>query len=165
MSLDIEKRQSIALLRACISFLGEKDQCNWWPSSFLSKSGEIFLTPVFPKTNVMARITGASIAAQVVHDEHIGIGDVFHLFRLPENIEHDISQALAIESSILDNISSKDTAHTTLQMLTNGDTTQGIGPLLLNQNKINETVINQMASAYLAGFNNNQTVYPYYKGN
>jgi hypothetical protein len=153
----------LAKLRTYVAFLGEKDQQNWWPSSFLSRSGAAFLNPVFPKTSLLARVTGASNAAQVAHDEHIGVGDVFHLFRLPENMEHDIFQVLTNELSILE-IGSEDDAYTSLQGLTNGDTTQGIGPLLLNQSEIDQATISHMAAAYLAGFKNNQTVYPYYKG-
>lgn len=154
----------IAKLRTYVAFLGEKDQQNWWPSSFLSSSGATFLNPVFPKTSLLARVTGASAAAQVVHDKLIGIGNVFHLFRLPENIEHNILQVLTTELSILDNISSKDEALASLQTLANGDTTQGIGALLLNQSEIDQVAINHMAAAYLAGFKNNQKVYPFYKG-
>ena len=98
--------QHFLALRVCVAFLGEKEQTNWWSSSFLSKSGETFLSPAFPKTAALARVNGASAAAQIVHDEHIGIGDVYHLFRLPENIEHDISQLLAKDGSVLEFITS-----------------------------------------------------------
>jgi len=94
--------QQIAMLRICVAFLGEKDQRDWWKSSFLSRSGEAFIAPIFPKTSILARINGASAAAQFVHDEHIGIGDVFHLFRLPENVEQDINQLLKRELSQVD---------------------------------------------------------------
>jgi hypothetical protein len=162
MSLDL----AIIIAKLCtyVAFLGEKDQKNWWSSSFLSSSGATFLNPVFQKTSLLARVTGASAAAQVVHDKHIGIGNVFHLFRLPESIEHDVFQVLTTELSIQDNISSEDDACASLQTLANGDTTQGIGPLLLNHSKIDQASISQMAAAYLAGFKNNKPVYPFYKG-
>ena len=47
-------------LRTCVAFLGEKNQKNWWHSSFLSRSGEAFLKPVFPKTHLLTRVNGAS---------------------------------------------------------------------------------------------------------
>lgn len=99
----------IAKLRTCVAFLGEKEQNNWWPCSFLSSSGAAFLTPVFPKTSLLARVNGASTAAQVIHDEYIGVGNVYHLFRLPENIEREIAQILTKEQSFSDCISSVDT--------------------------------------------------------
>jgi len=154
----------LAKLRTCVAFLGEKEQQNWWPSSFLSRSGEAFLAPIFPKTNQLARVNGASVAAQVVHDEHIGVGDVFHLFRLPENIEHDITQLLIAESSIAESFKSDDGAYLCLEELAAGEATEGIGPLLLDQSEIGQVALSHMAAAYLAGFKNNHTVYPYYRG-
>ena len=154
---------NLAKLRTCVAYLGEKDQQNWWPSSFLSRSGEAFLSPVFPKTGALARVNGACGAAQVVHDEHIGIGDVYHLFRLPENIEHDISQLLAKDSSVLELVASEETAQTGLQELAAGNSTQGVGPLFLIDEAIDQAMIGRMAAAYMQGFSSGEHVYPYYR--
>ncbi len=162
--MDAATVKSIAQLRICVAFLGEKDQKNWWPSAFLSKSGEAFLNPVFPKTSLLARVNGASAAAQVTHDEHIGIGDVYHLFRLPENIEHDIGQLLTRGASLNECLRSENAAFEKLQALAEGATDQGEGPLLLKQNKINQAAVSAIAAAFLTGFSNEQPVYPYYKG-
>gem|GEM_PF-158900 len=156
--------QDILMLRVAVAFLGEKEQTNWWSSSFLSKSGETFLSPAFPKTAALARVNGASAAAQIVHDEHIGIGDVYHLFRLPENIEHEISQLLAKDGSVLEFITSTQTAKTGLQELSNGETTEGIGPLLIEHDSIDKTLIARMAAAYMEGFRSGTQVYPYLRG-
>jgi len=164
MNQELIKR--IVTLRVAIAFLGEKEQANWWPSSFLSRSGESFLSPVFPKTAPLARVSGASAAAQVSHDEHIGIGDVFHLFRLPENIEHDISQSLAADGSVLEVIASEESAKDALKELAAGETLQGVGPLLLEQGGIDQPMLTQMASAYLQAFGSGaEHVYPYYRSN
>jgi hypothetical protein len=151
-------------LRICVAFLGEKDQKNWWSSAFLSRSGEVFLSPVFPKTSLLARVSGASAAAQVVHDEHIGIGDVYHLFRLPENIEHDISHILTTDTTLNECFSSEETAIEKLQALAESSTVQGEGPLLLEQTEINQDAIKAMAAAFVASFSSEQPVYPYYRG-
>ena len=156
--------ETIVRLRIAVAFLGEKDQKNWWNCSFLSSSADSFLTPVFPKTSILARVTGASAAAQLVHDEHIGVGDVFHLFRLPENIEQDISEKLSKETSTPESIKSEDEAYKSLEELAHGDTTEGVGPLELDQNEINEEAVNRMAAAYLAGFKNSQLVCPFFRG-
>jgi len=161
MSLDVAI--TIAKLCTYVAFLGEKDQKNWWSSSFLSSSGATFLNPVFQKTSLLARVTGASAAAQVVHDKYIGIGDAFHLFRLPESIEHNKFQVLTTELPIQNNINSEDDAYASLQTLANGYTAQGIGPLLINHSEVDQTLISQMAAAYLAGFKNNNPVYPFFK--
>ena len=158
-----ELTQNIARLRICVAFLGEKEQSSWWPSSFLSGSGETFLSPVFPKTATLARVNGASGAAQISHDEHIGIGDVYHLFRLPENIEHDISQFLAKDASVLELITSEETANAGLQELAAGENEQGVGPLLIERDAIDQTMIAHMAAAYMQGFSASEQVYPYYR--
>jgi hypothetical protein len=154
---------NLVKLRTCVAFMGEKEQANWWPSSFLSRSGDAFLAPVFPKTAALARVNGASGAAQVSHDEHIGIGDVYHLFRLPENIEHDISQLLSKDASVLEHIASEETAQAGLQELSGGQSTQGVGPLLIEQDALDHSLIAQMAAAYMQGFNTGEQVYPYYR--
>ena len=154
----------IVKLRACIAYMGEKAQIGWWQSSFLSSSAEAFLSPVFPKTSTLARLNGACGAAQLVHDEHIGIGDVHHLFRLPEKIEHDISQLLVKDSTALDLVTSEEVARAALKELSAGEKTSGLGPHLLKGDAIDETMIRCMASTYLHGFNSGEQVYPYYRG-
>ena len=156
---------NLARLRTCAAFMGEKDQTGWWPSSFLSPSGEAFLSPVFPKTAALARVNGASGAAQVVHDEHIGIGDVYHLFRLPENIEHDISQLLAKNTSVLELIASEEVAQAGMQELSAGEIVRGVGPLLLEDEAIGTTMVARMAAAYMQGFSSEEQVFPYYRSN
>ena len=38
----------------------------------------------------MAQYTGVCQAALIVHDEHIGIGTHYHLYRLPDSIERSL---------------------------------------------------------------------------
>ncbi|MDC0412438.1 BrxE family protein [Porticoccus sp.] len=153
----------IVKLRICVAFMGEKEQVGWWPSSFLSCSGGAFLSPVFPKTSALARVNGASGAARIVHDEHIGIGDVYHLFRFPESIECDISELLAKDASVLELISSETTAQAGLKVLSTGKNDQGFGPLLIEENLIGDSMIARMAAAYIHGFSSGERVYPYYR--
>ena len=155
--------ENIVKLRVCVGFLGEKEQACWWPSSFLSRSGGAFLAPIFQKTSALAQVNGASSAAQLAHDEHIGVGDVYHLFRLPENIEHDISQHLAKDASVLELITSEETAQAGLQELSGDQGARGVGPLLIEQDVIDQGMIARMASAYMQGFSAGEQVYPYYR--
>lgn len=85
---------SLANLRLVVGYLGEKDQFAWWRSSFFARGSDAFLSPLFPRTQVLAECQSVTAAAAIVHDEHIGIGNVFHLFRLPEDMEHAIHDAL-----------------------------------------------------------------------
>jgi len=156
--------QDLTMLRACVAFIGEKEQSGWWPSSFLSISGEAFLSPVFPKTSTLARVNGASGAAQSSHDDQIGIGDVYHLFRLPENIERDISEFLSKDATVLKLIESEESARACLLKLSSDHRTRGVGPLLIDQGSLDKGMIGQMAAAYLHGFSAAEQVYPYYRG-
>jgi len=42
----------------------------------------------------LAQYNGVREAARRLHDEQIGIGNVFHLFRLPEEMEQDLQQLM-----------------------------------------------------------------------
>lgn len=78
---------SVIRLRLLVGYLGERSQASWWPSDFLAVEAQAFLEPVFQKTRLMAALNGVTEAARRVHDERIGLGRVFHLFRLPETFE------------------------------------------------------------------------------
>ncbi|GFH62749.1 MAG: hypothetical protein ZNDK_0520 [Candidatus Desulfovibrio kirbyi] len=79
-------------LRASVSLIGE--QSKWWNSSFCGATAKSFLSPVFPRTFVYAQFRGVTASAATVHDERIGVGNVFHLFRLPEGMEQAIHEIL-----------------------------------------------------------------------
>lgn len=85
-----QKLEDIAALRAVVGYLGEKEQYGWWQSSFLGSSSNAFLVPVFGRTALLAQLTAITTAAAQLHDEYIGVGDTYHLFRLPEDLEQDI---------------------------------------------------------------------------
>lgn len=84
----------LASLRACVGFLGERGQDRWWRSSFFDEASGAFLSPVFARTQMLAQVAGVTRAAALVHDKWIGVGDAYHLFRLPEDVEQAIHRAL-----------------------------------------------------------------------
>jgi hypothetical protein len=84
----------LATLRVLVGFLGEQDQFGWWVSGFFGPGSKAFFAPVFARTSLLAQYHGVTAAAAKVHDEHIGVGRVYHLFRLPEDVEHGIHTAL-----------------------------------------------------------------------
>jgi len=88
-------RQAILRLRILVGYLGEKPQSNWWPSSFLTRSSDAFIAPVFGSAGAATKVVGVCEAARRVHDAAIGVGQVFHLFRLPETTEQDLHKGLA----------------------------------------------------------------------
>ena len=74
---------TISELRVLVSYLGEKGQANWWGSEFFSNTATAFLGPIFNRSLFLAQYQGATAAAAKVHDEAIGVGRIYHLFRLP----------------------------------------------------------------------------------
>lgn len=87
--------QDVSRLRVLVGYLGERQQSNWWVSSFLDRTSEAFLTPVFGHSVANARVVGVTEAARRIHDDAIGVGRVFHLFRLPETLEQELHRTLA----------------------------------------------------------------------
>jgi hypothetical protein len=85
---------TIAELRVLIGYLGEKEQANWWTSEFFSATASSFLAPIFNRSLFLAQYRGATAAAAKVHDEAIGVGRIYHLFRLPIGLEQASADAL-----------------------------------------------------------------------
>ena len=86
--------KKIVELRVLIGYLGEKNQANWWGSDFLSNTASTFLSPIFNRSLFLAQYQGATAAAAKVHDEAIGVGRIYHLFRFPIGIEQASADAL-----------------------------------------------------------------------
>ncbi len=78
---------TIAELRVLIGYLGEKGQANWWDCEFFSTTTTAFLAPIFNRSLFLAQYQGVTAAAANVHDEAIGVGRIYHLFRLPIGLE------------------------------------------------------------------------------
>lgn len=83
----IKVARTIAELRVLVSYLGEKGQAAWWGSEFFSATAAAFLAPIFNRSLFLAQYQGATAAAAKVHDEAIGVGRIYHLFRLPIGLE------------------------------------------------------------------------------
>ena len=86
--------KEICEFRLLIGFLGEKHQSAWWDCSFLSSSSTAFLAPIYPNSVPLAQYYGVNQAAAKVHDEHIGIGRHYNLYRLPDSMERMLSKKL-----------------------------------------------------------------------
>ena len=162
--------KNIAELRMTVEYLGEKDHFGWWPCSFFSASSAQYLSPIFPKTTVIARYQGAKYAAQKLHDKNVGKGNIYHLFRLSENIEEIILELLKDEKYVDDLISlllNKDFALNKIEQLALDKETGKEGPTLLGDYNVDklETVIGKMAKNYLEAFKKNIKSYPYLRAN
>jgi hypothetical protein len=153
-------------LRVLVGYLGEKSQFGWWPTEFHAATSEAFLSPVFGKTASLARYQGTLEASRRLHDEHIGVGQVFHLFRFPAVVEQSIHEELlqkGIDEAFLSDLASKDAACSALEGLSDSSTTGSEGPIKIGDlSDLGSKVwIGKTAACYLNAFNNNSKCFPY----
>lgn len=161
--------ETLALIRAAVGYLGERDQRGWWQSGFFSAGNRAFLAPVFGRTQVLAQCAGVTRAAAIVHDERIGVGQVYHLFRCPEDLEQGIHQAL--QSSDLARrvgalVASPEAAIAFLHEEARPAQTAGIGPTRVGdeQNLRDRRGWRTVAAHYVYAFTEGGDVFPYFTG-
>ncbi len=163
-----ESFDNLVLMRLVVGYLGEKDQFNWWPSTFLNETTKKMLEFTFPRTAFLAQYEGVSASAAKVHDERIGVGETFHLFRLPEFLEKSLVNHLQTKSeevNLKSAIHSKEKALEVLTTLAGGASLGDEGPVNIggiNDNDWNLS-INKMASSYLTAFSNDKKSFPYFR--
>jgi hypothetical protein len=157
----------IVSLRLAVGLLGEQQQSAWWPSSFLGRHAQTFLNPIFGSKTRIAQFNGITEAACRAHDERIGVGRVFHLYRLPETIEQGISDALQ-EGSLPEDVTrcfaSTEAAEGVLAILAKGPAAVKLGPVRLGgADMINSPDgVTLLAAAYRAAFHAGIRCYPYF---
>ncbi len=156
---------SIVSLRLSVGLLGERDVAGWWRSGFMSPTAPAFLAPVFGTKVLQAQYQGLIESAKRIHDERIGVGRVFHPFRLPETQEQRVLNALRLgnEKSI-GGISSRDEAMNRLQGLAGKTIDVKPGPTLMGPLDMLEdpSWVANVAALYLAAFNSNIQCFPYF---
>jgi hypothetical protein len=152
-------------LRTIIGYLGEKEQYNWWSSTFFSAPSSAFLAPVFTRTQSLARLSGVSRAAARVHDEFIGVGAVYHLFRLPEQLEQRIVVHLQQEPEQKGASVTKEEALTWLHQYAASTPVTTMGPVHVgNIEQLQlEASWQEVAALYLYAFQMNTRLYPYFR--
>ncbi len=161
-----EKLEKLASIRAAVGYLGEKDQYGWWQSSFFSAASSAFISPLFPRTQFLAQFTGVSMAASRIHDERIGVGQVYHLFRLPEDIEQGLHRILhepEIVQRVKAVVTSKDDAVQSLRYNGSPDKSN-IGPTRVGDIESLQSIEGweAAAAAYIHGFESGTEVFPYF---
>ena len=157
--------EEITNLRVLVLALGEVQHFGWWKSQFLSPTGLSFLDRIYPRTKFASAIRSTFRAAQHIHDNAIGRGEVQHLFRLSA-LEFDLDQYLIEQENELWTkfspfLSDKQSLLSKLSDLTGGSSvTQKVGPTSLAGKP--ETQLPLLASIYLNGFLANTPVFPYF---
>lgn len=156
-------------LRALVGFLGEKSQFNWWDTNFLSSTGLQFLAINFPLSAFSAGCNSVSEAARRLHDERLGKGGVYHLFRFPTSIEESIhKQLLNIDSNEL--IPYFKDIKTALDQLKEFVSDSGIAPdgpvqIGTGKNMFSDFAIEELAKHYHNAFSDGKKCFPYFTGN
>lgn len=165
--MNTELLESLVVSRAMIGYLGEKGQYGWWQCAFFSQGSSAFLSPLYSRTQVLAQCNGVTRAAALVHDERIGVGHVYHLFRLPEDMEQGIHQVLHQEilaQQIQGIVSSRETAIAQLGKLAAKAESTSPGPTRIgNVDALwDRKLWGRVVGCYLAAFESGQEVFPYF---
>ena len=165
--MDFTQLETLATLRIMVGYLGEQGQHGWWPSSFFSSGSSAFLTPVFPRNADLARYTGVTHAASLVHDERIGMGKVYHLFRLPEDMEqnlHRVVQEVQLWENAAPHILSSDAALAYLREMADSSVHDEGGPIRVGdvQNVRRPSSWSTLAALYANGFESGRPACPYF---
>lgn len=154
----------IAELRILVGFLGEKGQENWWGSEFYSATAAAFLAPIFNRSLFLAQYQGATAAAAKVHDEVIGVGSIYHLFRLPIELEQTASEVVSNPDFVHVLQPSLTSRETALARLADRATSQEARPGPVSLGSMGEELEAQMrraAGAYHAAFTAGIQSFPY----
>lgn len=156
----------ILFIRMLVGYLGEKSQFNWWPTTFIGPSSNLFLSPAFPRTTLLSQYHGILEAARRLHDERIGIGNIFHLFRLPEVREQELHSMLSSGtfSLSMESIASRDAALAALLKIADGSASAIEGPVKLGSTRdiVTPHGIRDISRCYADAFTEGVKCYPYF---
>lgn len=156
---------TIAELRVLIGYLGEKGQANWWGSEFFSATATAFLAPIFNRSLYLAQYHGVTAAAAKVHDEAIGVGRIYHLFRLPIGLEQasaDVLHDAAFVQTMQARLASRELALARLVELAEKAESVSPGPVSLGQMSQDlKAELQRVAGFYCAAFSSGIQTFPY----
>jgi hypothetical protein len=158
--------QELVRLRLLVGFLGEKHQAKWWDCGFLDVTGKRFLQTTFPRTFLPAAVRSTTEAARLVHDSRIGRVGVFHLFRLPVDIEDQLEAWVSelAQDQAEDTTLSWDAALDELNQFSESQFTAPEGPVQVGVPKkiLTAVSISELAAHYHSAFSNRIHCFPYF---
>jgi len=163
-----ELMRYICEVRMLVGFLGEKHQESWWQCLFLSSSSTSFLAPVYPNSIMMAQYSGVCLAAARIHDESIGIGKHYHLYRLPDSTERALQKCFQNQELIeliRQSILTRETALDRLKELGAQNIESSEGPVVIGDysDADLENLVKIMTSHYTTAFEAGHRTFPYMK--
>lgn len=173
--MTVQYSEHIFRLRVLVLALGEAHDVHrvgWWKTQFLSPTGLSYLNRLYPRSGFAAAVRSASRAAKAVHDSTIGVGSVFHLFRLPQQHERRVEEFLS-EHAIELPQTFEPMFHQREQLLkalddlgrANSNSSNARGPLRLGTAADLQTDgwMAACASAYAVAFREGSKVFPYFE--
>lgn len=165
-SVSQNRVEQLALLRSLVAFLGEKDQAGWWDCSFLGATGRKFLAITHPRSHTAAGVIAACKAAQRAHDDRIGKGRVYHLFRLPHVMEQKLQRAVLTQDNaeLVAIFETKVKALSKLELLAKEHPHTPDGPFKLGDAKaiMSPSTIGKLAAIYHSAFKSAKQSMPYF---
>lgn len=166
--MDVLHLEQLAILRAIVGYLGERGHCAWWQSAFFASGSQAFLAPLFARTQLLAQCNGVTQAACLIHDERIGVGQVYHLFRLSEDMEQGIHRLLnddEVCKRVKTPLANREMALASLRDMTDRQEIAGIGPIRVSatSNLRSMEAWTVAAAHYLHAFEHGSQVYPYFR--
>ncbi len=155
----------IVRLRMSVGLLGEVENPQWWSSTFISPASEAFLTPIFGMQTQQARYRGLVEAARLVHDDRIGVGRAFHLFRLPDHIEHCVFEITQLNSGGIAAVTTRDAADAILAELCGGEAPPREGPTMISAKDgvAGTEWVGEVAALYRSAFAKAVQCFPYFR--
>lgn len=161
MTSNIKYYQILAQLRLSVLACGEALPGKCWDSDGLGKAGQADLLTIFPRTSLVGASSHAAKLAQAHHDAVTRASGVFHLFRLPTDVEASIHHELM--TSISNDHDVKGKLWSVMDDLPKSEVSAQEGPVNLGEIKLTLAKdIGKIASAYKAAFNAGLSVVPYF---
>ena len=161
MVSNINHYQILAHLRLSVLACGEALPGKCWDSDGLGKTGQTDLLTVFPRTSLVAAASHAAKLAQAHHDAVTRATGVFHLFRLPTDVEasihHELMTAIPNDQDVQGKLWSE------LKDLPKFEAAAQEGPVNLGEIKLTVAKdISKIANTYKAAFDAGLSVVPYF---
>ena len=161
----------INTLRVVVLAMGECVEPTWWKTQVLNEAGLGFLQRIYPRSFFRAAAHAAGKAACLVHDDAVGRIGVYHLFRLPENLEIDIYRLLPemdeqLSTSVLPHLGNPESIQVLLSsMCDSSDTNKKIvGPVRIGSSSdlFEGSTYSKIAAIYNKAFIQGKPSYPYF---
>jgi len=160
----------ILRIRLSVLTLGEIAKPPWWGSKFLTDVGFRFLERLYPRSAFSAAVYSAGKAACEVHDQAIGRQGVYHLFRMPVNLEQEIRALLYANDGTIDSYltivkEAEESRSLLAEIASLSADDERIGPARIGTTEdiLRPDLYQLMAAVYLKAFDRNGRAFPYFE--